>query len=177
VGFPVHFLRNHFKKGSWKVISWLQSLQSCEVWIEELCVCTCTRAGLNTLFNETFSLTAILLVVCVISGSTAKEIRSVFWVIIQWVVAISFQHFRTTYQFHRQGLTIQKEIIAYRFLVCPHCTLVRQLTFHAASPSCGTEILCSPANHLPLLVFPCLLFHIIMFLLSLGRAHGIFTTE
>ena len=140
-------------------------------------MCACACAGLKTLFNETFSLTAILVVVGVISGSTAKEIRSVFWVIIQRVVANSFQHFRTTYQFHRRGLTIQKAIIAYRFLVCPHCTLVRHLTFCAASPWCGTEILHSPANHLPLLVFPCLLFHIIMFLLSLGPAHGIFTTE
>jgi hypothetical protein len=44
----------------------------------------CVYAGLNTLFIETFSLADLLLVVCVISGSTAKEIKSVFfWVIMQ----------------------------------------------------------------------------------------------
>lgn len=90
-------------------------------------MCVHARVLDSTLFKETFSLAAILLMVCVISGSTAKEI-TVFWVIMQQVVAVPYQHFMTTYRSHRQGEIIQKEIIAYRFLVCPNCTLVRHLT-------------------------------------------------
>jgi hypothetical protein len=96
VGLPVNFLRNHFKKGLGRLsvgyspcshvrYEW-RTLCVCVC----VCVCVCARAGLNTLFNETFSLTAILLVVCVISGSTAKEITSVFFWVMQWVVAISY---------------------------------------------------------------------------------------
>jgi len=75
-----------------------------------VCVCVCARASAHaglTLFNETFSLTAILLAFCVISGSTSKEVRSV----LGYYTTNSgnfLPNFRTTHQSHHQGSIIQK---------------------------------------------------------------------